>query len=225
MALLLVDRPAPGVARLTLERADKRNALSIALRDAVSDALDALAADEDTRAVIITGAGTVFSAGFDLREFETAAGDAAFAERLWASSDRYHRAVLHFPLVTIAAVNGPALAGGFDLAVCCDLRVASTTARFAHPERMFAEVVYGPLHDLVGGAVARELTMTGRELDAEDALGLHLVSAVVEPESLADAAVQLASRVAEAPRSSLARTKAKALRRAGLAPGTPTLDL
>jgi enoyl-CoA hydratase/carnithine racemase len=135
MALLLVDRPAPGVARLTLERADKRNALSIALRDAVSDALDALAADEDTRAVIITGAGTVFSAGFDLREFETAAGDAAFAERLWASSDRYHRAVLHFPLVTIAAVNGPALAGGFDLAVCCDLRVASTTARFAHPAR------------------------------------------------------------------------------------------
>jgi enoyl-CoA hydratase/carnithine racemase len=225
MAFVVLDLPAPGVARLTIDRADKRNALSIAVRDEMSDHLDALAADEDVRAVVITGTGPVFCAGFDLREFETAAGNDAFAARLWASSDRYHRAVLHFPLVTIAAVNGPALAGGFDLAVCCDLRVASTTARFAHPERTFAEVVYGPLHDLVGGAVARELTMAGRELDADEALARRVVSAVVEPEDLAAASVDLATRVAEAPRASLAHTKAKALRRAGFDPGSPTLDL
>ena len=59
-------------------------------------------------------------------------------------------------------MNGPALAGGFDLAVMCDLRVAADTARFAHPEITFGDVVYGPLHDLVGGAVARELCFTGR---------------------------------------------------------------
>ena len=67
--------------------------------------------------------------------------------------------MLRAPLV--AAVNGPAIAGGFDLAVMCDLRLASATARFAHPERSFGDVVYGPLHDLVGGAVARELTLAG----------------------------------------------------------------
>ena len=76
--------------------------------------------------------------------------------------------MLRFPLPTVAAVNGPALAGGFDLAVLCDLRVAATTARFAHPERTFGDVVYGPLHDLVGGAVARELCFTGRVVDATD---------------------------------------------------------
>ena len=100
---------------------------------------------------------------------------------LWASSDRYHDAVAQCPLVTIAAVNGPAIAGGFDLAVLCDLRVASATARFAHPEYTFGDVVYGPLHDLVGGAVARELTMTGRVLSAQEAKALHLVTDVVAP--------------------------------------------
>src|SRR6185295_14521457 len=78
-----------------------------------------------------------------------------------------------------AAVNGPALAGGFDLAVMCDLRVAADTARFAHPEITFGDVVYGPLHDLVGGAVARELCFTGRVVEAEEAKALGLVSAVV----------------------------------------------
>ena len=120
---------------------------------------------------MITGAGPVFSAGFDLSEFDRAADDDAFGRELWASSDRYHETVLHFPLPTVAAVNGPALAGGFDLAVLCDLRIASSTARFAHPERTFGDVVYGPLHDLVGGAVARELTIGGRELTADEALG------------------------------------------------------
>src|SRR5262245_37479005 len=152
--LLLVDRPSPTVAALTLDRPEKRNALSVALRDEVSDALDTLAADVELKAVIVTGAGEVFSAGFDLREFDTAAEDPAFSAALWASSDRFHHTVLEFPVPTIAAVNGAALAGGFDLAVLCDVRIASTTARFAHPEFTFADVVYGPLHDLVGGAVA-----------------------------------------------------------------------
>ena len=133
--------------------------------------------------------------------------------------------MLHFPLPTVAAVNGAALAGGFDLAILCDLRIASTTARFAHPERTFGDVVYGPLHDLVGGAVARELTIGGRELDAEQALAVHLVGEVVPAEVLADATRATVERIVAAPRDVLVRTKAKALRRAGYAPGTATLEL
>ena len=85
--------------------------------------------------MVITGAGPVFSAGFDLSEFERAAGDEAFDRELWSSSDRYHETVLRFLLPTLAAINGPALAGGFDLAILCDLRIASSTARFASPRR------------------------------------------------------------------------------------------
>src|SRR5262249_1902496 len=136
MSDLVVERAA-APARLTLNRPEKRNALSVALRDAISDALDDLAGDEQMKCVVFTGAGAVFSSGFDLKEFTKAADDDAFARELWASSDRYHDTVLRFPLPTIAAVNGPALAGGFDLAILCDLRIASTTARFAHPQRTF----------------------------------------------------------------------------------------
>lgn len=222
--VLLVDR-TDSYATLTLNRPEKRNALSVQLRDEISDALDALATEPAVKAVIITGAGPVFSAGFDLSEFERAAADAAFGRELWTSSDRYHQTVLHFPLPTVAAINGPALAGGFDLAVLCDLRIAASTARFAHPERTFGDVVYGPLHDLVGGAVARELTIGGRELTATDALAVHLVGEVVSPLELMIAARTTVERVAAAPRDLLMRTKAKALRRAGYTPGTGTLDL
>jgi enoyl-CoA hydratase/carnithine racemase len=224
MSDLLVERH-DAHATLTLNRPEKRNALSVALRDAISDALDALAVDDQMKCVVITGAGSVFSAGFDLSEFTRAADDDAFGRELWASSDRYHDTVLRFPLPTIAALNGAALAGGFDLAILCDLRIASTTARFAHPERTFGDVVYGPLHDLVGGAVARELTIGGREMDAHEALAVHLVGEVVEPDALAAATDAAVTRVCAAPREVLVRIKAKALRRAGFGAQAPTLDL
>jgi enoyl-CoA hydratase len=175
--------------------------------------------------VVVTGAGPVFSAGFDLKEFDRAAADDAFMQELWASSDRFHRTVLCFPLPLVAAVNGPAIAGGFDLAVMCDLRVASNTARFSHPERSFGDMVYGPLHDLVVGAVARELTIGGRELTAKEAMAVHLVSAVVEPEDLMEEVSRVVERVCVAPRDVLVRTKTKARRRAGVDPSSPTLDL
>jgi len=210
---------------LTLNRPERRNALSLTLRDSVSETLDALAEDTSVKTVVITGAGSAFCAGFDLGEFDRAATDDEFARAMWASSDRFHRTVLCFPLPLIAAVNGPAIAGGFDLAVMCDLRLASRTARFAHPERSFGDVVYGPLHDLVGGAVARELTIAGRELGAEEAAAVHLVSEVVEPEDLREATVRMVERVCVAPREVLLRTKARALARAGFDRSDPTLAL
>jgi enoyl-CoA hydratase/carnithine racemase len=223
-ALLLVDRTDEHVT-VTLNRPEKRNALSVQLRDELSDVLDEFAADPTLKVVVITGSGDVFSAGFDLAEFDRAAQDERFGRQLWASSDRYHETVLHFPLPTLAAVNGPALAGGFDLAVLCDLRIASSRARFAHPERTFGDVVYGPLHDLVGGAVARELTIGGRELSAEEAHAVHLVGEVVEPDALMDAARAAVARIVAAPRTVLVRMKAKALARSGSVRGTATLDL
>ncbi len=225
MTLLLTAEHRGASLLLTLNRPERRNALSIALRDALSDALDAAAQDETIKVVVITGAGAVFCAGFDLSEFERAVTDPDFASALWSSSDRYHTTLACFPLPTIAAVNGPAIGGGFDLAVLCDLRVASNTARFAHPERAFGDVVYGPLCDLVGGALARELTIGGRELSARQAHEIHLVSDVVEPDSLPAAADALVESVCVAPRDVLMRLKAKALRRAGVDPARPTLDL
>jgi enoyl-CoA hydratase len=129
------------------------------------------------------------------------------------------------PVPTIAAVHGPALAGGFDLAILCDVRIASTAARFAHPEFTFGDVVYNPLHDLVGGAVARELCLTGKSLTATEALAVHLVTEVVEPEALDAAVDAVVGRVLQAPREFLVRTKAKALARAGIALDAATLDL
>jgi len=217
---VLVDGPHEAVATITINRPEKRNALSIAVRDAVSDALDRLAADEGCKVVLVTGAGEVFSAGFDLREFE----QLDLADELWASSDRFHRAWLEFPLPTVAVVNGPALAGGFDLAVMCDVRVASDTARFSHPELAFGDVVYGPLHDLVGALVARDLCLTGRVMDAAEALGLGFLSKVVPGDELMAEGMEAASAIARAPRDVLQRTKAKFIRRSGVVTDK-TLDL
>jgi enoyl-CoA hydratase/carnithine racemase len=218
--LLLRTAPEDGVVTLTLNRPDKKNALSIALRDEVSDALDELAADDTVKTVVITGAGDVFSAGFDLREFQ----QPELSDRLWASSDRFHGTVLRFPLPIVAAVNGPAIGGGFDLAVMSDLRIAAETARFSHPEIEFGDVVYGPLHDLVGGGVARELCFTGRVVEAHEAKALGLVSSVVPVDGLADEVARFTAMIGRAPRDVILRTKAKATRR-GRVVGSNTLDL
>jgi enoyl-CoA hydratase/carnithine racemase len=219
-AFLRTERPADGVVVVTLDRPDRRNALSTALRQEGNALLAELADDDSIRALVVTGAGPAFCAGFDLGEFGPALEDPSLAEALWASSDEWHHRWFTFPVPTIAAVNGPALAGGFDLAVLCDLRVAGPTATFAHPEIRFGDVVYGPLHDLVGGAVARDLCFTARTIDAPEALRLGVVGQVAD-DSLT-AAVALAEQVAASPRDVLVRTKAKAVRAAS---GTTTATL
>jgi enoyl-CoA hydratase/carnithine racemase len=212
-----------GVVRVTLNRPEKKNALSIALRDEISGALDALAADDAVRVVVITGAGSVFSAGFDLGEF--ADPEPEHQRRLWDSSDRFHHTVLRFPLPIVAAVNGPALAGGFDLAVLCDLRVAADIAYFAHVEHTFGDVVYRPLRDLVGGSVARDLALTGRRIDAGEALAVGLVNRIAPAAELPAVAAAVAAEIALAPRDVLIRTKAKIIAAADIAPTLRTLEL
>jgi len=218
--LVLRTAPEDGVVTLTLNRMEKKNALSIALRDELSDALDDLAGDEAVKTVVVTGAGDVFSSGFDLREFQ----QPELSDQLWASSDRFHATVLRFPLPLVTAVNGPAIAGGFDLAVMSDVRVAADTARFSHPEIEFGDVVYGPLHDIVGGGLARELCFTGRVVEAQEAKTLGLVSSVVPLDELAGEVTRFTDLIGRAPREVLVRTKAKATRRAAVA-RDQTLDL
>jgi enoyl-CoA hydratase len=197
--------------QLRLDRPDRRNALSTQLRNDMSDALDALKREESLSVLVVTGTGPVFSAGFDLKEFDRAADDAAFETELWDSSNRWHDAVRRFPLPTIASLNGPALAGGFDLATMCDLRIAVRSAYLARPEAEWSMPLYSIVRDLVGGALARELSFTNRPLDAEEALRFGLVNRVVDDDQLAAATLDFARQVARAPRESLAATKAKAI--------------
>jgi enoyl-CoA hydratase/carnithine racemase len=209
-----ISRPEQGIARLTIDRADKRNALSIQVRDEMSDALDALAADSELRVVVIDSIGPVFSAGFDLGEFE----DPAVQESLWASSDRWHETIRSFPLPLVASVQGPAFAGGFDLALMCDLRVAGRSATFRRPELAWGLALYSILADLVGGAVARELSMTQRELTADEALELRLVTRVVADDDLDASTLILARDVAACDRGALVHSKAMAIKMAKRAP-------
>jgi len=193
-----------GIALVTLARPDKRNALSIRLRSELMDALAGWADDEQVRIVVLTGEGAAFSAGFDLGEF----GQPELARAIRHNSTAYHRAVWSFPKPTIAAVNGPAMGGGFDLALLCDMRIASSAAVFGHPEIKFgAPPLFTPLRWIVGDGIARDLCLTGRPVDAEEALRIGLVSRVVAPAALLDEAAAAARQIAEAPQRALQATK------------------
>src|SRR5947209_17235616 len=122
---------ADGVRRLTLNRPEKRNALSLELREELTSALEAAEADEAVRCVLLTGAGSTFCSGMDVTQF---GGDRAHKERIVATSTRLFERLARLALPVVAAVNGPALAGGFALALLCDARVAAPTANFGFPE-------------------------------------------------------------------------------------------
>jgi enoyl-CoA hydratase len=200
--LLLLER-RDKLALVTLNRPEKRNALSIALRDEIDQCLRELEDDDEVSAVVIIGAGPVFCAGFDTTEF---APDKIQAVE--ESSDRYHRRLAEFGKPLLAAVNGPALGGGLDLAVLCDVRIATEGAAFAHPEIKFgAPVLFGPLREIIGGGLARELCLSGRRIDAQEALRIGLVSKVVSGDNLLDEALALATTIAEAPLAALKATK------------------
>jgi enoyl-CoA hydratase len=215
--LATVSRPAAAVARLTIDRPEKRNALSIQVRDEMSDALDRLAEDESISVIVVDSVGPVFCAGFDLQEFE----DPTVQERLWASSDRWHARLRTFPLPLIASIQGPAFAGGFDLATMCDLRIAARSATFSRPELAWGVALYSILADLVGGAIARELSMTRRTLDAQEAHDLHLVNRVVDDDDLPAATLELAAEVATCARGALVHAKSMAIARGKAGGGEP----
>ncbi|MBC2715264.1 MAG: enoyl-CoA hydratase/isomerase family protein [Desulfobacteraceae bacterium] len=192
------------VGILTLNRPDKRNALSIQLRQEVSECLKSWENSPEVGVVIITGSGTTFTAGFDLKEFSRP----ELMEDVFNSSARYHRDVWNFSKPTIAAVNGPALGGGFDLATLCDLRICSESSLFGHPEIKFgAPPLFTPLRWIVGEGLARDLCLTGRRIDANDARRIGLVSEIAGDGNLMDRAIQIAKIILEAPLATLQYTK------------------
>jgi enoyl-CoA hydratase len=194
-----------GVATLTLDRPDRRNAISIQMREEISETLASWRDDPTVGVVIVTGAGAAFSAGFDLDEFR----EPERFDRLFESSTRYHRDVWSFPKPVVAAVNGPAMGGGFDLACLCDIRLASASAIFAHPEIKFgAPPLFTPLRWIVGEGIARDLCLTGRRIDAAEAHRLRLVSEVVDPAALTARATAVARSILEAPAHAVRFAKA-----------------
>jgi len=180
---------------LTIDRPEVRNAFDFAAADAMSRAIDSFEADDELRAAVITGAGGTFSAGMDLKAF--ARGDVPYVER------RGVFGVINEPPVKplLAAVEGPALAGGFELMLVCDLVVAASDSSFGIPEvKRGLLAASGGLIELARRlplAVANELALTGDPVSAERALELGLVNRVVAPGSALEEAIALAERVAE----------------------------
>jgi enoyl-CoA hydratase/carnithine racemase len=207
---------ADGVAWVTLDVPERRNAISNEMRGVLADAFASLDEDDSVRVAVLTGAGPVFCAGVDLKETGPPS-----TERLVAPLESFAK-----PLV--AAVNGPAAGGGFELALACDVRVASTTATFALPEVRIGSLPGSGgtqrLARAVPPAVAAKLVLTGQPLDAEGALRYGLVSDVVEPEELAPFVQGLAAAIAANAPLSLRAAKT-VLRAAAEQPLQAGLDL
>src|ERR1700683_2884074 len=199
-----------GIATITLNRPDKRNAISFELID---DLLRALQEVESSNALvlIVTGAGKAFSSGMDLDDLKALIGRSP--EQNLKDSEtmvRLFRALYEFPKVTIAAVNGAAIAGGTGLALLCDFTLAVPEAKFGYPEARIGfvpAIVSAFLLRQVGEKIARDLLLTGRIFDAAEALKMGLINEIVPPEKLLDRARELASRLAEHSPLSLLNTK------------------
>ncbi|MBS7279879.1 MAG: enoyl-CoA hydratase/isomerase family protein, partial [Candidatus Freyarchaeota archaeon] len=203
--LVIVEKEG-NIAIVTLNREKKRNALSIELRKQLTEILAQLAKDNEVKAVILTGKGPVFSAGFDTSEFMSLTPEnmQAFFEASW----QYHVDVMTFPKPLIAALNGPALAGGLDLALMCDFRISSQNAFFQHPEIKFgATPLYTLLKPVVGDGLARDLCFTGRRIDAEEALRIGLVNKLVPADKVLREAKAYAQQICESKLETLMAVK------------------
>jgi enoyl-CoA hydratase/carnithine racemase len=209
MAGLLSLERREDVALVTLQRPEKRNALSIDLRVELADAFNALGDDDDVGAIVLTGAGPAFCSGMDVTQF---GGDREHKQRLVETSVACFRAVGNCPKPVVAAVNGPALAGGFALALLSDIRLAAESASFGFPELPRGiPPSYAAARAALPSPVAAELVLTGRLLDSDGALRVGIVSAVHPDGELMARALELAGRIASGPRSAIAETKRRIL--------------
>jgi enoyl-CoA hydratase len=195
---ILVER-LDGVARITLNRPDQANALSQLMLTEIGQALDALDGDANVRAIIVRGAGSAFSSGFDLKEqmARRPAGIAQWQLILRKDFDTVMR-FWHHPKPTIAAVRGPCLAGACELALACDMTIATPDAYFGEPELKFgAGIVVMILPWIVGPKLAKEIILTGQDrIAAERALAIGMINRIVPAHDLDAAALLLAQHIA-----------------------------
>ena len=198
---LRVERPSEGVVVLTLDDPDRRNAMSKEMTHSWGATIDELAADGSVRVVVVTGEGSAFCSG-GITSWIAGEPDAE-VDALRSRMIAFYRAWLSIrklEVPTIAAVNGPAVGAGFCLALACDLRYAASTARLGAP---FVKLGLNPgmaatylLPNVVGEAHARDLLLTGRFVDAEEALRLGLVSRVFPAEDFMDDVLEIAAGIA-----------------------------
>lgn len=211
---IILAYPADGVAQITLNRPDRGNGVVPEMAADLIDALNRLEVDHEVRVLILTGAGKQFCAGADLFEFRkylaedhAAAQEPYNARVLWPVTQR----LVSSRLPVIAAINGGATAGGLDLSLACDIRIASDRAKLGET---YIKLGLNPgnggtyfLPRLVGSGMAAEMALTGDLVDAERALAIGLVNRVVPHEALQDEAVALAARIAARPRLAIEATK------------------
>ncbi|WP_270259062.1 enoyl-CoA hydratase/isomerase family protein [Kocuria marina] len=185
-----------GVALATVNRPEVRNAINSAVLQALTRTLDELAENDDVQVLIFTGAGDkAFVAGADINDLAVRTP----RDGLKATMQSVYEKVEQFPKPTIAAINGYAFGGGHELALACDIRIASTAAQFALPETGLG-IMPGAggtqrLAKLVGLGRATEIILTGRRVKADDALAMGLVTSVVEPGELLDTARETANAI------------------------------
>ena len=211
MSLVLITRD-DAVATVTLNRPEAMNALSKALRADLAAAMRQLTADDSVRAIVLTGAGErAFTAGLDLKELGADTSNLGAANATDAEANPV-KAIELCPQPVIGAINGVAITGGFEVALACDIRIASTNARFADTHaRVGVMPGWGlsqKLSRLIGISRAKELSLTGNFLDAETACSWGLVNRVVAPEALLPAAQALARDIASADPSMVRAYKA-----------------
>jgi enoyl-CoA hydratase len=195
--LLFEKRERVGI--ITINRPDKRNALNIKTREEGAALLDELRNDASINVVVITGAGDkAFVAGADIAEF---AGRTAMMQRDVMTARSLFTAIDTFPKPIIAMINGYCLGGGCELALACDIRIASETASFGQPEINLGIIPGGGgtqrLTRLVGEGKAMEMILTGEIIDAKSAFQIGLVNHVFPPDVLQAKTMEIANRIAE----------------------------
>lgn len=205
---LRLDEPAEGVARLTIGNADKRGALDQEMLDAIA----VLLPDLDARCLVLTGEGSMFSAGYDIGSFEEEDQFADDAESLVAHP--FHTAIEAleaFPYPVIAAINGHAIGGGLEVALTADLRFAAAGVKVGMPPAkiglVYSHTGLRKFLDTIGPAHTSELFHVGRNIDAERAAEIGLVNHVFAPEKLEQTVLATASEIAANAPLSLAGNK------------------
>ena len=197
-ALLLERRQ--DILLISLNRPEKLNALSVHLQTELSDALSAAAADSSVRVLIVSGEGRAFCAGLDLHEFPASLTHFQNQNQNQSQSQNIFSQLEQFPLPVIAAINGPAITGGFELALSCDLLIASTNARFADTHGQIGVMpgagLSQKLSRIIGLPRAMAVSLTGEFLEAETAYAYGLISHLVQPGALMPLAWGLAGQIA-----------------------------
>jgi enoyl-CoA hydratase/carnithine racemase len=199
MEEVTIDRPADGVARVTINRPDARNALSMTVRERLATVFNELSVDAATRCIVLTGGDQVFAAGADIRDM----AERRPMELLLRRTDVYWRAIASCAKPIIAAVNGYAWGGGCELAMHCDIIIAGESASFAQPE-IRVGIMPGAggtqrLTRAIGKFQTMKMLLTGKPVSAREALAMGLASEVVADDAVQSAAVAMASSIAAMP--------------------------